>query len=111
MTVQVSSAANRSARASPVPSRRTSQIMNDSMHSAISRSDDAESRDRLVSEDHEIGNITNYYSPVDGVSHQSSPGTSPVPEIVYTQQDPAEEKLRQRLTFFFMNPVDKFIAK
>ena len=73
-------------------------------------------------EDMEVSNInsTNFYSPQQSQTPQSSGSISPSAIINPSQQpnfkipDPNDQKdtdLRRRCAFFFMNPIDKFIAR
>jgi len=73
-------------------------------------------------EDMEVSNVnsTNFYSPQQSQTPQSSGSISPSAIINPSQQpnfkipDPNDQKdidLRRRCAFFFMNPIDKFIAR
>ena len=73
-------------------------------------------------EDMEVSNVnsTNFYSPQQSQTPQSSGSISPSTIINPSQQpnfkipDPNDQKdtdLRRRCAFFFMNPIDKFIAR
>ncbi len=103
------------------PSRRSSQIMTASGHDAsifasvINSDGDNLSENRA--EDLEVRNITAFYSPMN--EPEESPGQHSTPLmdhlpralIVPNPQDPVEESLRRKCAFYFMNPVEKFIAR
>ena len=68
--------------------------------------------DNIVA-DVEVRNINSFYSPIDGSPQSNSPNYDignpnfSIPD----RQDQKEENLRKKCAFYFMNPIQKFIAR
>ena len=113
-TVRATMLGNRS------PSHRSSHLMTNSGHGpsifASITTEDGDGEDRAA--DAEVRNINSFYSPLNASSDslgQNSPVVMddqlPRGLIVPNPQDPVEENLRRKCAFFFMDPVQKFIAR
>ena len=93
--------------------RRPSNLMTSSVGPSIFAS--IASDDEGGEPDQEVNNINSFYSPVEG-SHGSritTPAMDMLPRalLVPSNADPQEKNLRKKCAFYFMDPINKFIAR